>query len=409
MSASMNKNILTVMFNTFPDKGFGFRVQKACEGLLDAGYNVRVLAIPGKTVGTRWEGRVENIKNVSYILRKLDGLLNKLLSRLRPGFLSGRAYTGLLTKCIRREKITAVYWNSFNMVHIGLTIAHKMNVRFIVDFQENYPYNLWSTERDLGIVSSKYSLSDLFRYEKYIVDRADMIVTTVAEMSERLHGMHFTPHSKMTDFMNAETPEFWDKQPQLSTPLDAYPDRDIVLYCGSCSVHRGLDIIIEALPQVINVWPNILFAIVGDGNSIPKLKEMVKRKKLEKYVLFFGHRPFAEMAAYMRQSVIGIVPHHKYGQTDNTVPHKLFQYMCFSKPVLVSSCACLRRLVEESHSGLVFQAGNYESAAEKLLVLKDESLRDRLGKNGRAACEGPYNLKIQQRRLIGAVTNLLKA
>lgn len=286
-------------------------------------------------------------------------------------------------------------------------MARQLDIKFIVDMHENYPYNMWSTERDKGIRARRYSLSPWFEYEKFISERADLILTPGREMNERLNGMHFIPHEKMIEFLNAEAPEVWDARPQVPTPLDDYKDRDIILYVGGCSVHRGLDVIIRAMARITEVWPSALFAIVGDGRAIPLLKVLAKEENVEQSVLFVGRRPFEEVASYIRQSIIGVVPHLRYGQTDNGAPHKLFQYMSLNRPVLVSNCAGPMRIVSEHDAGLVFQSGNVQEAAEQLLRLRDKKLRERLGKNGRRAAEGPLHIRRQQERFVARLTELL--
>lgn len=77
--------------------------------------------------------------------------------------------------------------------------------------------------------------------------------------------------------------------------------------------------------------------------------------------------------------------------TDATIPHKLFQYMLEGKPVVVSSCTPLKRMVEETNNGLVFEAGNAKELADKIIDLyNNKNLRGELGKNGKKAIQGRY-------------------
>jgi glycosyltransferase involved in cell wall biosynthesis len=164
---------------------------------------------------------------------------------------------------------------------------------------------------------------------------------------------------------------------------------------------------IEAIHLVRDKWPNLLFAIVGEGRALAGLKKKVGELGLNGQVLFFGKRPFSEMASFIRQARIGVVPHYRYPQTDGGAPHKFFQYMSVGKPVLVSNCSTLERIVRTHNSGVVFHAGDVNDLAQKLLTLKDQSLRKKLGENGRKAMEGPLHLKRQQRKLNNKIAELL--
>lgn len=91
-------------------------------------------------------------------------------------------------------------------------------------------------------------------------------------------------------------------------------------------------------------------------------------------------------------SDVCLVPHNKNSHTDTTIPHKLFQYMLEGKPVVVSSCKPLKRVVEETDSGLVSEAGKKKDLADKIIDLyNNENLRRELGENGKKAAQGRYN------------------
>ncbi|NBV03944.1 MAG: glycosyltransferase [Acidimicrobiia bacterium] len=71
-------------------------------------------------------------------------------------------------------------------------------------------------------------------------------------------------------------------------------------------------------------------------------------------------------------------------QTNATLPHKLFQYMARSKPVLVSSCPPLAKHVQAADSGFVFNAGDEHDCARAIQAAVDNRADlTRLGENGR--------------------------
>lgn len=88
----------------------------------------------------------------------------------------------------------------------------------------------------------------------------------------------------------------------------------------------------------------------------------------------------------MRFANVNVIPHKSNGHTDNTIPHKLFQAMMVGRPVLVSSSAPLKRIINKTEAGLVFQAGDSEDCSKKVLELyKDKQLQEKLGRNGKNA------------------------
>ena len=394
--------ILSLLNDSFPPE---LRVENAAEGLSEAGFHVKLMARPSEIESNRWQKAVIPILPPGRLKRSLRGLGNRLGGLIRPSKTTNLSKKWI-SKYSRSFKPHILIWNDLAGAHIGLSVAREVGAKFILDLHENYPYNMWSTSRDRQSSSRRYSMGAWFAYEREMTTAADLILTPAQEMNERLNAMHFTPHGKMIEILNSEDHQTWDSLPLQSIPEMA-PDRFHLLYVGSASIHRGLDIIARAIAEVKEEWPELLFTVVGSGRSVPELKKLIRELHLQDHVQLLGHRPFLEMASFIDQCHVGVVPHYRYGQTDNTLPHKLFQFAAMKKPVLVSNCKSLERIASDYKLGLVFQSGNVRAAANQLRKLKAKSLRDELGANGRRAIEGPLNLRKQQEKLVSAFNELL--
>jgi glycosyltransferase involved in cell wall biosynthesis len=92
-------------------------------------------------------------------------------------------------------------------------------------------------------------------------------------------------------------------------------------------------------------------------------------------------------------SSICISPIEKNPQHDSGIANKVFQYMLFEKPVLVSNCTPQEDLIKSTDCGLVFESGNRKDFADKTLELyQNDSLRVSMGINGKKAILKTYNL-----------------
>ena len=142
--------------------------------------------------------------------------------------------------------------------------------------------------------------------------------------------------------------------------------------------------------------------LVGDGQvTTSELVEMSKRLGIEKHVTFTGWVSFDRAMKYVQESDIGVIPHRSVPHTNNTVPHKLFQYMFYGKPLIVSDVKPLKRIVTETGCGLVFRAGDHEELAERLLeAINDVSKQKEMGEKGRRAVENKYNWDTEQKKLL---------
>lgn len=155
--------------------------------------------------------------------------------------------------------------------------------------------------------------------------------------------------------------------------------------------------------------PDAKLLLIGEeglyGNV---LKRIAQEEGISDMIEFAPWVPFEKVRSYLELTDVGVIPHNSNDHTETTVPHKLFQYMIFKKPVVVSSCRPLRRIIEETRAGLIFQSGDPKDLAENIITLYESpELRQKLGKRGRkAAVAGKYSWKYSAEELIRIYNNL---
>ena len=74
--------------------------------------------------------------------------------------------------------------------------------------------------------------------------------------------------------------------------------------------------------------------------------------------------------------------------------------MLMKKPVVVSNCKLLARIIRETQAGLVFESGNSDDFARVCLELLDAEKRKQLGENGGRAVLEKYNWEETGKALI---------
>ena len=104
----------------------------------------------------------------------------------------------------------------------------------------------------------------------------------------------------------------------------------------------------------------------------------------------------------MKLADINIIPHKKNEHTNNTVPHKLYQSLMVGKPVLVSDCSPLKRIIEETQGGFIFKAEDSNSFAEMIIHIKNNPQEAEIrSKNGiEKTINGIYNWETDSRKLV---------
>lgn len=395
--------ILSVVWGPFPD----IRLQKTGRHLGEAGHVVDILCLQASDKNWAWGSVIEADLPGSIPLRAFHRAAYML--RRDPTVFPWR-FRYAFVRALEAARYDLVIWNDLpGLLDAKETLAQH-GTRLIFDMHENYADNMWSTERDLGISSWHYSMNDWLRYEAKAVKAADHILVNIEEMGQRVVGMHGVDPRRMTAVRNAEPAEVWRDLPRDPDLAKRFEGKFVLSFISSCSRHRGMDVIIKAMPAVLQRRPDIAVVVVGDGNGLLEWKALARQCGVEGNVHFEGRLPFARAIKYFSISDAGLIPHHKYAQTDNGIPHKYAQNIMAGLPIVVSSCHALERLTRELDCGVVFAAGDPQSAAEAMITLTDDGTRTRLGSNGqRAALSGVMSWDRMKSDLLRACEAALQA
>ena len=292
-----------------------------------------------------------------------------------------------LNEILKGEDFEAIHAHDLPMAQPTYEMAKKYNLKFTLDLHENWPALLrvaTHTQSALGKFLSKNKQWE--EYELKYCNLADNVIVVVDEAKNRLVnlGIDIDKIIVVSNTLNLNG---------FSVP-ETNPDKDYItlLYAGGINKHRGLQYVIKGLKyysgnKKLRLW------ILGSGSYVEELKQIAREEKVENKVFFEGWKKYDEMQTYFGKSDICLIPHVKSDHTDSTIPHKIFQYMYAGKPMLVSDCAPLERIIKETDSGLVFRNDDPKDFAGKLLALIKDTryFTNDFVKKGRNLVENEYN------------------
>lgn len=161
-------------------------------------------------------------------------------------------------------------------------------------------------------------------------------------------------------------------------------DKVVIGYVSSLRELEGLDLLVSAMADVLREEGRAACLIVGDGPERRRLESLAGQLGIEDRVLFTGRVPHAEVKCYYSLLDVFVVPRIDLRVNHMVTPLKPFEAMAMEKAVLVSNVGGLTEIVQDGETGLVFQAGDREDLANKILHLaRQMELRARLGRQAR--------------------------
>jgi glycosyltransferase involved in cell wall biosynthesis len=240
--------------------------------------------------------------------------------------------------------------------------------------------------------------------ERYTFKNIDHIFVVVKEASELLK-VRGVDTRKITIVGNTPLLTLIEN---IESPPDeitnAMHDRYTAIYTGGIQLGRGIQLVLDAIPEIVKFIPNFLFVVIGDGYATNQLKQLIQEKGLQNYVLWAGWIDHSNLFNYLRKSDIGLTPHYTSDHVNTTIPNKIFDYMGCGLPVVASDSAPMKRIIDEEKCGITFKSGNVQDLADKVVQISKFKLE--MGENGKMAIKQKYNWEYDEQRLLNAITNL---
>lgn len=151
------------------------------------------------------------------------------------------------------------------------------------------------------------------------------------------------------------------------------PDVPLMVYSGSDSLQRGLDIMVKALPSL----PEVHAAFVVSKPEGPNAKALLSlgeelgvldRMHFTTYVEYF------RVVEHLSDADLGVIPIHHWPNHEIALITKFFEYSHARLPILVSDVKAMSATVRETGQGEVFRAEDTEDfvrAAKAVLTDAD--------------------------------------
>jgi glycosyltransferase involved in cell wall biosynthesis len=357
------------------------RVEKEVQTLFKAGHEVIVAAITFS--GLNYKEKRENCtvlrKNISkFILKSSVGAL-----KFPFYFNFWRSY---VRDIFKEYKVDAIHVHDLPLCQIGIEAKKLNKVKLVLDLHENWPA-LLGVSSHINTFLGKILSSDKQwrRYEKHCVLEADYIICVVNEMKVRISKLGI-PAGKICIIENTPKDNSIDEV-KFERDLRYYT----LIYIGGISFHRGLQYVINGIRLLVPELPVRLW-ITGDGKYSKYLKDQVKSMQLEDYVEFFGLVTKEKSQDLLKKSDLGLIPHIRSEQSDNSSPNKLFEYMAAGLPVLASDCISVKRVITETNTGMTYVFDSPSDFARVVRELyNDRERSDIFSINGKKAIREQYN------------------
>lgn len=145
----------------------------------------------------------------------------------------------------------------------------------------------------------------------------------------------------------------------------------VIGFIGSFYSYEGLDLLVKAARDLVQLRPEVRFLLVGGGPEETGLRELCRASGLDGCMSFPGWVPHERIDDWYRQIDILVYPRRRNRLTELVTPLKPLEAMAKGKIILASDVGGHRELIEEGENGFLFRAGDATDLLQRLIALLD--------------------------------------
>lgn len=263
-------------------------------------------------------------------------------------------------------------------------VAEALDIPWVYEVRGQLA-DTWASTRGPEVRDSeKYRLFQ--QREAEIMGSADLVVTLGRAMKSNIvaagiaeERIVLAPNAVGGNYLD-EPMTTWAARRALDLPTEGR-------YIGTVTsvvAYEGIDDLLAVFELLAADEPDLRLLIVGDGVSLPSLKEKARLSRFGQRIIFMG-RVSRSTAHLCHQALdIFVVPRRDLDVTRSVTPLKPVEALACAKPVVASRLPALEEIVTDGTNGFLAVSGNRLDFATKLeRLLGAEGLRERLGQSGR--------------------------
>jgi phosphatidylinositol alpha-1,6-mannosyltransferase len=266
-------------------------------------------------------------------------------------------------------------------LHAG-TILPEGFLAWLVQRRTGLPYLCYVHGEEIPVVAGSRELSWMAR-------RVLRGAHTIVANSENTRRMVVERWSDVREKVVVVTPGVDAARFRPAPPSAAVREklgwggRTVVLTAGRLQERKGHDMLIRALPAVRRAVPDVLYAIVGDGDRRPALESLAAELNVQDCVRFYGEMGDDGLIECYQQCDLFALPNREVNGDFEGFGMVLVEAQACGRAVLAGASGGTAETLSPGETGRLVNCDRPETVAETLMAMLAD--RDNLERMGEAA------------------------
>ena len=160
--------------------------------------------------------------------------------------------------------------------------------------------------------------------------------------------------------------------------------RKVILTVGRLQERKGQDILIQALPTLVRSFPEVIYAIVGDGADFERLNHLVQELSLQEYIQFFRDFNDEQIRDCYQQCDLFVLPNRQVGEDIEGFGMVLLEAQACGKGVIAGNSGGTSETMKVGETGHLVDCDTPDALCELIVSsLQDEETLKAMGQQGR--------------------------
>ena len=343
-------------------------IESLMTGMADA------MAKNGEEVLVLADGKeVKDDDNHYYKIKRFSGW--KPIRRLRKA--------NYLEKICKNKTVSAIYADSWKSVEY---VNKKQKKILVLAHGTEIPKQYWTKMLDLLRFKKnriKNSYREVFKIIANSSYTKDLMQASLSLNPRDIQIIH-PGIDVYNDFISDE-----DRRNVTNIIGDSSP---VITTLARVEERKGHKYILNALSEIKNKFPKIVYLIAGKGPYLEEIKKYTSKLRLDDNVKFLGWITEPEKSLILKNSDLFVMTPTEVGESVEGFGMAYIDASFHGVASVGSNSGGIADAIVNNETGIVCDAGNQEMITEKiLLLLENEQLRNQLGKNGKKRATENYS------------------
>ena len=256
-----------------------------------------------------------------------------------------------IIKVVKSLNISLIHTHGYGADNFGRAAGFLLRIPTIVhshDENSNYPFHQY--------------LADLLfkRFTKKTIAVSESVKESCVKKRNMSRDRIFVIHNgiPINELINPEEEQIQKEKKNYNIN----PDAKVIGTVARLREEKGVKFIIKSMPKILDVFPNIILYIAGDGPLRQELENLSKDIGVGNKVIFTGfQRDIAKVL-----SVIDIFVASSLTEGFGLV---VVEAMAMAKPIVATKVGGILEILKDGETGLFIPPKDPESLAEKIIYL----------------------------------------